>query len=222
MDALLAYELAETNANMSDVERLVSLHWALSAVLRAGIPGDVVEVGCNAGFTSVWLRTCMDGIAAERELVLFDSFEGMPAPGELDVHLSEGECRANQQDVLANFDRYGLRPPRIVPGWFDQTLDALPDSICFGYLDGDFYESILTSLRYTWPRLRPGGILVLDDYCDLERNPRAWNGLPGVKKACDEFFADTPVRVEVVPGVSDLTIGYVVKPDEHQRNAVEH
>src|SRR5262249_7927637 len=122
------------------------------------------------------------------------------------------ECRASPQEVLDNFERRGLLAPRIVPGWFEDTLGSLPEKICFGYLDGDSYESIRTSLEHAWPRLEPGGIFVIDDYCDLESNPTAWNGLPGVKKACDEFFAGSGVRVEVVPGVTDLTIGYVTKP----------
>jgi len=212
MDAKLAYALAEANAKMSDVERLVSLHWALSSVIRNDVSGDVVELGCNAGYTSVWLANCLRRHETDRELLLFDSFEGLPEPGELDTHLSKGECKASEQDVLDNFERHGLPAPRIFPGWFEDTLSSLPEKICFGYLDGDFYESILTSLRHAWPRLEPGGIFVIDDYCDLSLNPRAWNGLPGVKKACDEFFADTGIRVEVVPGVTDLTIGYVMKP----------
>src|SRR4051794_34731479 len=111
MDAQLAYELTELNANMSDVERLVSLHWGLSSVLRAGVSGDVEEIGCNAGYTSVWLATAMRALAPERQLVLFDSFAGMPAPGALDTHLPEGECLATQQQVEQNFRSRGMPMP---------------------------------------------------------------------------------------------------------------
>jgi O-methyltransferase len=214
MDAKLAYELADLNSNMSDVERLVTLHWGLSSTLRAGIPGDVVELGCNAGYTSVWLYRCIQSVDPSRQLVLFDSFDGMPEPGADDWHLPRGECRATQQQVVDNFTTRGLTVPRIVPGWFEDTLSALPDRVSFGYLDGDHYASILVSLQHVWPRLSPGGLLVIDDYCDLDRNSRAWNGLPGVKKACDEFFADSTITVDVVPGTTDLTLGYVYKPSE--------
>ncbi|MDW5327068.1 TylF/MycF/NovP-related O-methyltransferase [Plantactinospora sp. KLBMP9567] len=212
MDARLAYELAALNSNMSDVERLVSLHWGLSSVLRAGVAGDVVEIGCNAGYTSVWLATTMLALDPERELVLFDSFAGMPAPGDLDTHLPEGECLASAEQVEHNFRTRSLPMPRVVAGWFDETLSQLPQRVCFGYLDGDHYRSIQLSLEQVWPRLEPGGLLVIDDYCDLSRNERAWDGLPGVKKACDEFFAGTGCAVEVIPGTSDLTLGYVYKP----------
>lgn len=212
MDAQLAYELAELNRNMSDVERLVSLHWGLTGTLRAGVPGDVVEIGCNAGYTSIWLHAAIQSVAPTRNLVLFDSFQGMPEPGVDDQHLQKGECLASAAEVAKNFTDRHLPVPRIVPGWFKDTLPTgLPDQVCFGYLDGDHYASILTSLREVWPRLQPGGLLVIDDYCDLDRNVRAWNGLPGVKKACDEFFADTGVAVEVIPGTGDLTLGYVHK-----------
>jgi O-methyltransferase len=83
--------------------------------------------------------------------------------------------------------------------------------IAFGYLDGDFYESITESLRHCLPRMAPGGLLVIDDYADIEANPRAWNGLPGVKKACDDYFGpDSPI--EPVISDSDLPMGIYRHP----------
>jgi O-methyltransferase len=49
------------------------------------------------------------------------------------------------------------------------------------------------SLQHTYPRLPPGAVCVIDDYCDPSFSD--WNFLPGVKKACDEFFADKPEKV---------------------------
>jgi O-methyltransferase len=211
MDAQLAYELARLNSNMSDVERLVSLYWGLTSTLRAGVPGDVVEVGCNAGYTSVWLQTAIRTVDPVRKLVLFDSFEGMPNPGPDDMHLPRGECRATQGQVVDNFTSFGLPLPKIVPGWFDATLSRLSGQICFGYIDSDHYASILTSLKHVWPRLSSGGLLMIDDYCDKSRNARAWDGLPGVRKACEEFFSPD-LKVEVIAGTEDLSLGYIYKP----------
>lgn len=241
MNAVLAYDLAE-QSYMASVERLVTLGWAVECVLRARVPGAVVELGCNAGHTSVWLASCLrdsgadrdgtDGDGPDRELVLFDSFEGLPAPSVEDTipadaderrrpvaGLTEGDLAATEEQVVDRFTRYGLPVPRIVPGWFADTLHRhLPDPIALAYLDADFYTPTLAGLTAVWPRLAPGGLLVVDDYCDPARDPRGWAGLPGVKRACDAFLAGLGVpsdAMRVVPGVAGWrATGYLIKETE--------
>ena len=43
---------------------------------------------------------------------------------------------------------------------------GLPEQIAFAYLDGDFYDSILVSLQDVYQKLTPGGICLIDYYCD--------------------------------------------------------
>ncbi|GAA2921859.1 hypothetical protein GCM10020221_17560 [Streptomyces thioluteus] len=200
------YELAAENPNMTDLDRLTNLYWALCSTLRAGIPGDIVELGCNAGLTSVLLEMVLEAEGGTgRTLHLYDSFDGLPAPSPADRYLKKGDCKATEADVLAAFARRDLRPPEIHAGWFEDSLPRhLPDRVAFAYLDGDFYESILTGLTHVWPRLSPGGSVIVDDYCDRGLSPRAWDGLPGVKKACDAFFADVPAGRRVLVGAGDL------------------
>lgn len=223
MDNHVIYQLVADNVDMCDVERLVNIYWALSGVLVAGVDGEVVEVGCNAGKTSVFLQMVIDYFAPERELHVYDSFRGLPVVGEHDRYLEEGDCAASAAAVDATFARWGLRPPQIHEGWFEDTLpDQLPESIAFAYLDGDFYESMLTSIKHVYPRLKKGAIVMVDDYGDREKNPQAWDMLPGPKRACDEFFADKPESVSVLVGTNDLGFGYVRKgwsPPPHSRDA---
>jgi O-methyltransferase len=56
----------------------------------------------------------------------------------------------------------------------------MPDSIAFAFLDGDFYDSILSSLRLVWPRMSKGGAVLVHDY---KRET-----LPGVERAINDFF----------------------------------
>ena len=94
------------------------------------------------------------------------------------------------------FQRYNLQLPKIHKGWFSDTLpNGLPEKICFAYLDGDLYESILVSLEHVYPKLTKGAICLIDDYNDPSVDPLGWNSLPGVKKACDEYLADKPEKV---------------------------
>jgi O-methyltransferase len=62
------------------------------------------------------------------------------------------------------------------------------------------------------PRLSPGGVLIVDDYCDPVLAPRSCDGLPGVKKACDAYFAEHGGSIQPLVGVGDLPFGLYRKP----------
>lgn len=232
MNASLAYELSNDSFTAS-LDRLVTLGWGLDGVLRAGVPGAVVELGCYTGAASVWLaeilhtaaRTGTDRCGGPRPLVLFDSFAGLPAPGPRDrdatraaggpvwaQEATQGDLATTADRVRARFTAHGLPQPQIVAGWFDGSLDQLPEEIAFA----DLYESTLTGLQALWPRLSPGGLLVIDDYADPRRDARAWAGQPGIKNACDDFLAELDLPAEtvaVVPGDRPFqAIGYLHKP----------
>lgn len=182
--------------NHTNVERRVNIFHLLTSVLWQGIPGDVVELGCNKGHTSVLLQRILQHYDPSRTLHLYDSFEGLPQPGQEDgaTPYEGGTMKVAPAVIRESFERYHLPLPTIHPGWFDVTLASeLPGRIAFAYLDGDFFSSIRVSLQEVYPRLSAGAICVVDDYCDPARCD--WNFLPGVKRACDEFFADKPERV---------------------------
>jgi O-methyltransferase len=181
----------------TNIERRINIFHLVSHVLCCGVPGDLVELGCNKGQTSVVIQKIIEHYDPRRILHVYDSFEGLPdtTEGDTGTPFRGGWMKISPEVVLDNFRRYGLRPPRIHAGWFKHTLPTeLPDQICFAYLDGDFYESILISLQHVYPRLSSGGVCVVDDYCDPARSE--WNLLPGVKRACDDFFANELNRVE--------------------------
>ncbi|MCL1839919.1 TylF/MycF family methyltransferase [Candidatus Saccharibacteria bacterium] len=146
----------------------------LSEVIAGGVDGDVVEMGCYKGETSVLLGAELVGTG--KDLWLYDSFEGLPSGGEF----AQGELRADESEVLRRFKKAGLVEPFVVKGWFSElSVEDMPGKICFAFLDGDFYESMADSLRLVAPRMVSGGVIVVHDF----RNSK----LPGVKKAVMEF-----------------------------------
>ncbi len=183
---------------MANLEQANNLRHLLSQVLLMKVPGDVVELGCHQGISALLLRATMNAIPSEKSLWVFDSFEGLPAPGTEDGELGgAGMMATSKQSLLENFQRMELEPPRIVQGWFDDTLPAeLPHRVAFAHLDGDLYSSIRVSLREVYPRLARGAVVVIDDYVDERLQPGVINPYPGVKVACDEFFAGKPEKVE--------------------------
>jgi O-methyltransferase len=213
LDNNIIFKIAERNCWMSDVDRLVNLYWAFGQALHFGVEGDVVEIGCHAGGTSVFLQMLIDNFAPGRTLHLYDSFQGMPEPGPKDAYLVKGDRPSTIDQVHQCFADFGMPVPEIHPGWFKDTLPGqLPAKIAAAYLDGDFYDSIMISLSEVWPRLSPNGIIIVDDYADLERAPNAFAKLPGVKLACDDFFAGRDAKPFVLVGGETLAFAGIRKP----------
>jgi O-methyltransferase len=205
--------LASQNNKMMSVDALANIYWGLSHLLELGVPGDIVELGCHAGGTSVFLKLTIDHLDPQRTLHVYDSFEGLPPARGIDGEFfAEGDLRTSISSFLDTFSRLGIEPPVIHPGWFQKVLPSeLPEVISFALLDGDFFESILVSLKHVWPRVAKGGIIMIDDYCDPAQNPRAWDKLPGVKAACDEFFADRADQPVALVASGDMALAYVRK-----------
>ncbi len=189
--------------HMANVEIRMNLFHLLEQTLVRGVPGDVVELGCNAGESTIVMRRIMDELGSDKQLHAYDSFEGLPELTEADRKdgvYSAGHMAVGEDVLIKNFEQLGLRLPKIHKGWFQDTVPSqLPDHICFALLDGDLYESTRHILPHVYERMLPGAIGMIAVYYDEELLPRkdleGGYRSPGVKHAVDEFFADKPEKV---------------------------
>jgi O-methyltransferase len=187
-------------------ERLFALIRATEHVVRHAVPGDMVECGVwRGGSIMAVARTLLRLGDQSRHLYLFDTFEGMPAPSDADVHFA-GQSAAGMlaarprstedgtwayaplEAVRAAVLRVGYDPGRIhfVAGKVEDTVPAqAPDRIALLRLDTDWYESTRHELAHLLPRLVSGGVLIIDDYGH-------WLG---ARKAVDEYFAEHGVDI---------------------------
>lgn len=168
----------------------------LETKLSEKAAGSIVEFGCYVGTTSLFIRRLMDLYWATNEFHVYDSFEGLPEKdikdqSPLGLQFRAGELRASKKDFIATFKKARLQMPKVHKGWFNELNDTeIPDQIGFAFLDGDYYESILTPLARIWPRLTDGAVVIVDDYAN--------ESLPGAKRAVDEWLAGhrATIRVE--------------------------
>lgn len=166
----------------------------LQATLRQDVSGSVVEFGCYVGTTSLFIRRLLDEArqSETRPFHVYDSFEGLPQKGQQDsnaagVDFAAGKLCVSKKEFLQQFKAANLRPPVVHKGWFDElTEQDVPERIAFAFLDGDFYGSIISSLRLVWPRMSPGGRILVDDY---QRET-----LPGVERAIRDFLQGKHIR----------------------------
>ena len=153
--------------------------------------GDFVEFGCYKGDTSLLLATLLVENSVgnpAKKLWIYDSFAGLPTKDPQDesplgIDFKPGELFVTKREVKNRFLRANLPVPIIKKAWFQDLTDAdLPEKIAFAFLDGDFYESIKTSLHLIAPKMSKDSIIIVHDYT----NP----ALPGVKRAVDEWTGD--------------------------------
>ena len=167
-------------------QAVISLSRAVRYIVENEIPGAFVECGVYLGGSiQAMIRTLLLCGRTDRDIYLFDTFEGMPPPDDVDVYYTgeradvvweyykrgeEGHSNwvyAPLDDVSKRIASMGYPPERIhfVKGLVEDTLPRhAPDNIALLRLDTDFYRSTKHELVHLYPRLAEGGILILDDY----------------------------------------------------------
>lgn len=164
-------------------DRYATLGYALQRSQAVG-EGLVCEFGVSGGKTLRFLARRHRGTVHG-----FDSFEGLP-----EDWVGWGAARGG-------FTRKGRTPRlpanvRLHVGWFNETLPGFlaqhAGPLRFAHLDADLYSSTLTVLRALRPRLRPGSVLVFDEYLNY----------PGWRlhehRALSEFMAESGVATRFI------------------------
>ena len=193
---------------MTTPELLEALVRAVRWIADNGIEGAIVECGVWRGGSMMAAARTLLQRDDQRDLYLFDTFSGMTEPGGHDVRFdgkTPSEALAVERpgaasiaefalaglpEVRRNMSTVGYPPDRIhyVEGKVEDTIpSAAPPRIALLRLDTDWYESTRHELEHLFPRVRSGGIVIVDDY-------GTWQG---AKRAVDEYLAklDRPLML---------------------------
>ena len=196
-------QLTPVSGIMANVEARMNLFHLLEQTVANHVPGDVLDVGCNAGDSTIVMQKVISALAPEKQVHAYDSFEGLPelsAKDTVDGVYQKGYMAAGLDQFTRKFNALGLKMPHTHKGWFEETIPAhLPDQIAVALLDGDLYASTKHVLPHIYERMSPGAICMFGVYYDDAVFPRPETiphyKSPGVKLATDEFFADKPEKV---------------------------
>jgi hypothetical protein len=170
----------------------------VETVLRERVPGDLIETGVMRGGTVILIKAILKAYGIKDRVVwAADSFEGLPAPDPGKYPADAGAAwhlrpltEVGVEHVRRNFDRYGLfdEQVRFLPGWFRDTLPTAPlGRLAVLRLDGDLYESTMDALVPLYPKLSPGGFLIVDDY-----------NLPMCRQAVSDYREKVGITDEIV------------------------
>lgn len=180
----------------------------------ADIPGAIVEAGVfkAAAFTrfAAFRELCANPYS--KKLIGFDTFGKFPktkfshdkkfrkrcidAAGPSSISKQQLEEVLSKKGIYRNIELVDGDITMTVP----EYVKAHPElKISLLNLDVDIYEPSVTVLKYLYPKITKGGILILDDY----------GVFPGETKAIDDYFKGIKVKIRKFPFC--VTPCYIVK-----------
>jgi Macrocin-O-methyltransferase (TylF) len=191
---------------MIGLKRLRNLRRLIPRVLEDRIPGDFIETGVWRGGACIYMRALLMAYGVtDRRVWVADSFGGLPPPNPERYPADAGSnlhkiglIAVPLEEVKKNFAKYNMLDEQVVflNGWFKDTLPNAPiEKLAILRLDGDMYESTIQALDSLYPKLSPGGFVIIDDYF-----------LPACRKAVDDFRAQNGIAdiVEDIDGIASF------------------
>jgi hypothetical protein len=150
---------------------------------QSKLDGDMAEVGVYQGGSAKLIAE----VKNEKELYLFDTFEGLPKVSEKDTHFGTSYWKTGEfsNTSLENVENYLSNYKNIYcyKGKFPETSEPIKTKkFSFVHLDVDLFQSTIDCLEFFYPRMINGGIILTHDY-----------HTDGVKQAFNEFCKDKKI-----------------------------
>lgn len=132
-------------------------------IYRNKVNGAVVEAGVYRGQTARFINCFFP----DRKLYLFDTFEGFD---EKDQKMDDDRNLYNMKlDYTGTSVEYVMsqmhHPKNVVikKGWFPETAKDVDEQFAFVRLDMDLYDPIYSGLDFFYPKMTPGGYIIVHD-----------------------------------------------------------
>jgi len=197
-DRALIIQIREKNLTYLPNKKLISIANTCKAIEEDNLSGIFIEAGCALGGSSILISKMK---SSERPFNIYDVFGMIPPPTKEDtqaVHdrfqvIVDGKSSGLGEDkyygyednlyelVQKNLKDFGIdedeQSVSLVKGLVQDTM-IINGPVAFAHIDVDWYDPVKTCLERIFPKLVPGGSLILDDYL-------VWGGC---RKATDEYL----------------------------------
>lgn len=150
----------------SEIIKVISTTLSFDSALE----GVIVEAGSYKGGSAAKISLAAE--IANRKLIVFDSFKGLPKHNEIhgkniyggDAYFPAGSYRGTLDEVRENIKKFGkIEYCEFVKGWFENTMPIFKKPVVTAYIDVDLASSTKTCLRYLYPVLVKRGIIFSQD-----------------------------------------------------------
>jgi hypothetical protein len=168
--------------------------WMVLQLIRLveGVPGDTAECGVYNGTTSGLICRANENSGHDRTHFAFDSFEGLSEPTATDgSHWKKGDLNCTLEEAKNNLREF--KRLVLLKGWIPSRFSEVDHRrFAFVHIDVDLYKPTLESIKFFYPRLLPGAILICDDYGS--------SLCPGATKAIDNYLSDKLEKMVAMSG----------------------
>ncbi|MGX3010349.1 TylF/MycF/NovP-related O-methyltransferase [Helicobacter sp. 23-1044] len=170
------------------------------------LAGNVAELGVYRGDFARRINECFK----DKILYLFDTFEGFEdkdlaqsKDGAMGASLGKKHFSNTSVELVLGKMPY---PKQCVvkKGWFPQSAENSLENekFCFVNLDADLYEPILAGLRFFYPKMVRGGVILIHEYFSA--------GYVGVREAVSEFMSECGLsNAQKLPIGDNLSIAII-------------
>jgi hypothetical protein len=182
--------------------RIHTLIWA--AKYASKIEGDFVDCGAGFGLFSSAIFEYLDFGKIDKNYYLIDSYEGLSKEHSSDFELKRtGDYYSKNNpwydEIVERFASY--ENAKIIKGYIPEILTEVPaDKIVFMSIDMNTTIPEQESLKYFWPKIVSGGIIIFDDY--------GFIGHESQKEAHDKFAKEQNLLIYSSPTGQ----GILIKP----------
>jgi SAM-dependent methyltransferase len=192
------------------------------------VSGHIVEIGCSAGKTTIFLNRFLKATGAKRDYLCLDTFSGFT---EHDVEYeveNRGKQRKQYGTSWADWSRRlfemtmkfnGFDRVRTVEADVNEYAFNEVDRIAFCLVDVDLYLPVKSALTKVYEKLTPGGIIVVDDCVNDHK-------YDGARQAYSEFVREEGLpevfrcsKFGVIPSASDDQNDSAPRMHEPNKNA---
>lgn len=189
-----AYKKGEATGSYKGIEwRIHIACWYAQHVSK--LEGDFVECGVHLGGTSLAVMDYIDFDKLGKTFYLFDTFEGLPEEYISDVekekgfHLNRWGYHDCYEKVSDTFKHHNVQ---LVKGKVPDSLNTESfDKVAYLHIDMNAAYPEVEALKYFWPKMVKGGIIILDDY--------GWMFHIEQKRAIDKFTKPLGIEILMLP-----------------------
>jgi ADP-heptose:LPS heptosyltransferase len=192
--------------NRGDLNRFYTLALIFDQIMKEQTLGDIAELGVYKGNTAYMLASFARRIGVTAYLL--DTFEGFD-DADLEGMDANKAMQFFDTSLEAVQSLVGSASVAFIKGYFPDSSARIPHGtqFCLVHIDCDLYAPFKAALDYFYPRMAPGGFMIMHDYASLH-----WDG---AERAIDEFFSGKPESiVPVADGSGTVIVRKAKRADE--------